>query len=112
VGLSLEQLQDRRWSWAIANGFNNDPDELLMGIVEELGEMCHARLKSEQGIRGGAIAAASLLDDERDAVGDLVIYLAGYCSARGFRLQACVERAWDEVKERDWKKYPINGRTE
>lgn len=112
--MTFEELQSRSQAWRAANFSKTgmDPDAQFLGMVEELGEMAHARLKLEQEIRGGAIAAASLLDDERDAVGDLVIFLAGYCSARGFSLQECVGKAWEEVRMRDWKKYPINGRTE
>jgi NTP pyrophosphatase (non-canonical NTP hydrolase) len=111
--LTFAQLQERSDAWRAANfsDTNRDPDSQFLGMVEEMGELAHARLKLDQQIRGGALGAAQLLSDERDAVGDLVIYLCGYCSARNLSLQECVEQAWEEVRQRDWKKFPVDGRT-
>lgn len=80
--------------------------ENMLGMVEEMGEMAHAFLKLMQGIRSNE----DLLGKERDAVGDFVIYLCGYCSRRGLSLHGCISEAWDEVKDRDWIKYPTTGR--
>lgn len=79
----------------------------LIGLGEELGELCHAHLKQAQGIRGDARALEA---KGRDAVGDIVIYLADYCNARGWSLQDIVETTWGEVCQRDWVKFPENGR--
>ena len=70
-----------------------------------MGELAHAHLKEEQGIRTGEnhIALA------KDSIGDIIIFLADYCSARGFDLQEIIEETWAEVKQRDWKKDPIKG---
>src|SRR5690606_20382824 len=68
-------------------------------IVEEVGELSRARLKARQGIRG---SAEYHVEKEMDALGDIIIYMCGYAIARGFRLQACVERAWSEVSKRNW----------
>jgi NTP pyrophosphatase (non-canonical NTP hydrolase) len=107
--ISLEELQARRKAWAIAAGLQTTVEDMTDLLVEELGEMAHARNKLRNNIRGGALSAAQLLDDERDAVGDLVISLAGYCTARNISLQECVERAWEEVRQRDWGKFPVDG---
>lgn len=80
--------------------------EQLAGMMEELGELSHAFLKQAQGIR----TDENLRDKEQDAIGDLVIYLCGYCDRRGLSLFECVNRAWLEVKDRDWVKYPETGR--
>jgi len=80
--------------------------EQLAGIVEEMGEISHAFLKQVQGIRKNE----DLQDKEMDAIGDLVIYLCGYCDRRGYSLFECIARAWNEVKDRDWIKWPETGR--
>lgn len=77
-----------------------------LGISEESGELSHAVLKREQGIRGTDEEHAA---SERDAVGDIVIYLTGFCSSRGYSLQECVEEAWAGVCKRDWSKYKGDG---
>ena len=41
--------------------------------------------------------------DAVDAVADIVIFLADYCSARGFDLESLVSETWAEVRKRDWK---------
>jgi NTP pyrophosphatase (non-canonical NTP hydrolase) len=78
-----------------------------LGVSEESGELAHATLKREQGIRGTDEEHAAA---ERDAVGDIVIYLAGFCSSRGYSLQQCVEDAWQGVCKRDWSKYKEDGK--
>jgi len=77
----------------------------LLGAVEELGELAHAHLKQEQGIRG---TAAEHEEKAKDAVADVVIFLSDYCSKRGFEFQAIIEKTWAEVKKRDWRKNPLD----
>jgi NTP pyrophosphatase (non-canonical NTP hydrolase) len=78
-----------------------------MGLVEEVGELSHALLKQKQGIRGSA-------DDHeaaaKDAVGDIVIFLANLCSARGWDMDQIVIDTLAEVVGRDWKRYPDSGK--
>lgn len=77
-----------------------------LGVCEESGELAHATLKRETGIRGTDEEHAA---SERDAVGDIVIYLTGFCSSRGYSLQECVEEAWQGVCKRDWSQYKEDG---
>jgi NTP pyrophosphatase (non-canonical NTP hydrolase) len=78
----------------------------LLGLAEEVGELSHACLKMAQGIRGAT------RDDVADAVGDVFVYLMSFCNTRGvdLDLEACVHRAWEEVRQRDWLTFPENGR--
>ncbi len=101
--MEIKQLQKEQAKWSQRNFGEQPAYRPLLGVGEEVGELNHAHLKMEQGIRGSRaehIAAA------KDAVGDIVIYLADYCTRMGFDLEACVSLAWDEVKERDWKMNP------
>lgn len=78
----------------------------LLGIVEELGELAHAHLKGEQGIR---LTPEQVLEKKKDAVGDLFVYAADYCNRNGLTLPECIERAWGEVRDRDWRKNKMDG---
>lgn len=103
---SFTELQEATARWRDYNFPNHTADDQLMGMVEELGELAHARLKTKQGIRGDE----DLPQLETDAIGDIIIYLCGYCTRRNISLAACISMAWWEVKDRDWIKYPTTGR--
>lgn len=106
---SLRLLQAEHEDWAGRNFPGAQPHDALLGIMEEVGELAHAHLKHDQGIRG--------YDDEKyrteaaDAIGDIVVYLASYCNRNGFDLQICVEDTWRRVQERDWILDPQRGGT-
>lgn len=104
----LRKLQTEREEWAEYNFGGTSSEEMFLGIVEELGELSHSRLKHMQGIRTNE----NHVEMSKDAVGDIIIFLAGYCSASGFNMEDAVTAAWDEVKQRNWKKFPKNGKNE
>jgi NTP pyrophosphatase (non-canonical NTP hydrolase) len=103
---TLAQLQAEMAPW-VEHNFGKRPSwHPLLGIMEELGELTHAHLKCEQGIRG---TPEEHFSAKIDAVADVVIFLADYCSAEGIDLQQAVEGTWAQVRQRDWKKAPIDG---
>jgi len=76
--------------------------------MEEVGELSHAFLKHEQGIRGmrdPVVAHAAMVD----AVGDICIYLASFCNANHISLGDAVESTWEQVRLRDWQKHAEKG---
>lgn len=101
---SIERLQGRHKEWVIKNFPDQMPHDALLGIAEEVGELCHAHLKHEQRIRG--------MDDEAyveaasDALGDIFIYMMSYCNTNGFNLSQCIFNAWNQVEQRDWQANP------
>ena len=105
---TLETLQEDQREW-VARNFGDRPSwHPLLGVGEELGELMHAHLKTVQGIRG------SRMEHHRakvDAVADIVIYLADYCSAEGIDLADAVDETWSKVRKRDWRKDPQRGGT-
>lgn len=103
--LSLDELQLEQATWSLSNFGPQPKHRSLLGVTEEVGELAHAHLKAEQGIRTNENHEAK----KKDAIGDIVIYLADYCTQQGFSFQECVEAAWNEVKQRDWKKNSISG---
>ena len=102
----IRRIQREAAEWATYNfGDNVEPDRLLLGIMEELGELCHAHLKQVHGIRTGEDHEAT----KRDAVGDIFIFLCGYCSRSGIDLEDAIEDTWARVSLRDWKTDPEHG---
>lgn len=110
--MNFELLQNGVKIWTRQN-FGKPEDRAshqpLLGVSEEVGELCHAHLKAEQGIRG---TPEELEAKAKDAVGDILIYLADYCNLRGFDMQEIIEQTWLEVRKRDWKKNSKTGKTE
>jgi NTP pyrophosphatase (non-canonical NTP hydrolase) len=101
----LDQLQDEQYEWSRRNFGPQDPVLPLLGVAEEVGELCHAVLKRKQAIRMDEDHIAK----EKDAIGDIVIFLMDYCNRRGFNLLELINLAWDEVQARDWNKNRYDG---
>lgn len=117
--LTLPVLQEELAIWAHHNfkgkpawqpfvGCVEEAAELLpfLGVIHRLGRLGHAYLKTEQGIRGDAAAHDA---KARDAVGDLLIFLADFCNKRGWDMQTILEATWTDVRRRDWIKYSLTG---
>ena len=104
---SLRAFQAAHRLWLNRNFPNQKPHDALLGLAEEVGELAHAHLKNEQGIRGKD--QYQYEREASDAIGDIVIYLASYCNTNRFDLAACIENAWEEVSARDWQKHPETG---
>ena len=107
--LTFGSLQEEQKPWVEHNFAPRPPHIPLLGALEELGELAHAHIKQEQGIRG---TPAELEAEGKDAIADVVIYLADYCSARDWDFQKIMEEVWPKVKSRDWKAFPRNGVSE
>lgn len=99
--LTFAQLQERIAPWVKRNFGDRPSWQSLLGVQEEVGELSHAHLKEVQRIRGTAEEHQA---NAKDAVADIVIFLADYCSARDWDMQAIVEATLSEVLKRDWVK--------
>jgi NTP pyrophosphatase (non-canonical NTP hydrolase) len=100
------QLQVAEWSRRNFGPGTPMGYSALLGVVEEVGELSHSHLKQLQGIRGTATEHEKA---GQDAVGDILIYLADYCTQRGWDLQGIIEEVWGRVGKRDWHKDKLNG---
>lgn len=107
--MRLNELQQAVGEWSRRNFPNNKPYHPLLGLQEEIGELSHAHLKGEQGIREGAGDPGALIEKKMDAVGDIVIYLADYCSRNGIDFEVAVSLTWAVVRERNWRANPKAG---
>lgn len=76
---TLGELQKELFQWQTYNFGEQKDRRMVLGICEEAGELCHAHLKLEQGIRGDR---ESLLAEAKDAVGDICIYAINLLSNR------------------------------
>ena len=96
----LNKLQKENKEWTAYNFPNKKPWHPLLGVVEEVGELAHAHLKSVQKIRQNE----NLTRQAKDAIADIIIYLSDYCNQMDFDLEKIVTETWSQVKQRDWKK--------
>lgn len=104
--MDFKQIQREVKEWSKKNFGEGNPHRALLGVVEEVGELSHAHLKMEQGIRGSNL---ELFKEKVDAVGDIVIYLADYCERNDINFEFAVSAAWREVQKRDWNKNKVDG---
>ncbi len=104
--MTFNQFQREQKEWAARNFKGHVAWHALLGLVEEVGELSHAHLKTVQGIRDTPHVHYNA---KIDAVGDILIYLADYCTMSGINLDQAVTSTWAKVKKRDWAKYPHTG---
>jgi NTP pyrophosphatase (non-canonical NTP hydrolase) len=105
-GPTLDWLQARHAKWAWANFPDETPRDVFLGVVEEVGELAHSILKSHQSIRG---TAADHKAAERDAIGDVFLYLLHYVELRGWNLADIALETMDLVHKRDWAANRLDG---
>ena len=102
---TLKQLQREQKEWAEKNFPGHVAWEPLLGVMEEVGELAHAHLKQHQGIRTNENHKMAKVD----AVGDILIYLADYCTQEGIDFEQAMSETWRNVKKRDWTKDKVTG---
>lgn len=135
---SVKKFQAEVAEWARKNFGPLNPDQSILGIAEEVGELLAAQRNASkagfayaehiQNSINRAVEAVGKLchshlkraqgirgtalehnNEGMDAVGDIVVYLANYCAGMGWDLEDCVVSTWDKVKQRDWTKDKLEG---
>ena len=97
-----KELQDRIGIWRRKNFPNADVQSQFLGVVEEVGELSHAMLKYQQGIRG--YDYDKFADEAQDAIADIQIYLANFCDMLGWDMAKITEAVFDGVvSQREWE---------
>jgi NTP pyrophosphatase (non-canonical NTP hydrolase) len=106
---TISEIQKLVGEWADRN-FPSDENHgrmyCALGVAEESGELAHAVLKREQGIRG---TAEKHDDDAKDAIGDISIYLMHFCCKAGWDFESIVRETAENVLKRDWVTDPDMG---
>lgn len=90
--------------WSFDNFGPQPSTNPLLGLTEEVGELSHAHLKGLQGIRHTPEQIQAM---KKDAVGDIVVYLADYCAREGIDLESAVRVTWQKVRQRNWGAQPM-----
>ena len=103
----LASYQELMEGWRRHNFPDEDASRKLNLLMEEVGELARAFCKSEAKIKGTPEYWRS---QEEDAVGDVILTLLAYCCLRGLDAQACLDAAWQEIRARDYQKYPETGK--
>lgn len=101
--MDLHSLQREVGEWSRKNFGNQPSTNPLLGVAEEVGELCHAHLKNLQGIR---MSPAEARLKKMDAIGDILVYLADYCEREAILLEEAAYTAWDGVRKRNWVENP------
>jgi len=101
-------MQLRLKEWFEYNFPKGTASQQLIGMTEELGELAHAHLKFEQGIRGNSV---ELLEQGKDAIADLFIFAMNYCTLKGWKIEELLESTFNKIIKRDWRTYPKDGLT-
>jgi NTP pyrophosphatase (non-canonical NTP hydrolase) len=104
--MNLHELQVKLAKWQ-ADNFGPEVSTvplLALGMSEEVGELAHAVLKGEQGIRSGTDG----IDVEAavDAVCDTMIYGIQILSKLDVNVELALEETIKTVLARDWKEDP------
>lgn len=81
------ELDIIRWAEARQIIPNSTPATQLLKAMSEFGELADATIKND---RLGII----------DAMGDVMVCLINYCALQDINLVACMEVAYDEIKDR------------
>jgi NTP pyrophosphatase (non-canonical NTP hydrolase) len=106
--MDINTIQEKLNVWRVANFGKPNANHQIMGIVEEVGELTHAKLKWDQGIRGYDEAKAK--EEMKDAIGDMIIFAMGLCDVYDWKLQDIIDSTSSYVLTRDWKKNAFDGK--
>lgn len=106
--IDIKKLQKEAKEWEAKNFPQSDIPDMFMGIIEELGELARVYVKRKHGIRLNDNPEEKI----KDAIGDTFIFLTQLSSKLEYDIEDIINETWNEVKQRDWKKYPQNGMTE
>lgn len=101
VDIRTMQAQVNEW---VTRNFDNSELSAVVGMVEEVGELCRAVVKMEQGIRG---TREEWFAEIRKETGDVFIKLCDIARFYEFDLADAIEERWAKVSQRDWKADPI-----
>ena len=91
-----ENIYDLIRTWATEKGIyaKGDSKTQYLKLMEEAGELAEALLKNDE-------------TEVIDAIGDMVVVLTNLAELEGYRIEDCIQSAYDVIKSRQGKM--ING---
>jgi NTP pyrophosphatase (non-canonical NTP hydrolase) len=80
---------ERIREWAEARNLieGSNPQAQMVKLMEEIGELAGALARDNQ-------------DGVLDGIGDAFVVLTILAKQRGLEIEACIAKAWDEIKDR------------
>ena len=86
----MRDLETKTIGWASDRQIlqHSTPATQLLKAVSEMGELADATIKGD-------------MDEIMDGVGDVLVCLAIYCNMQNTNLEACWQRAYEEIKDRN-----------
>lgn len=105
--LTIRQLQERARAWHERHFPEYDPTRSVLKAAEEVGELCRARERYLAYLNG----EDNHFDDEeeRNAIGDVLIPLAVLCARMNYDMNDIVESVLDEIENRSHERI-VGGR--
>lgn len=84
----MNRFEDIR-NWAAARNLikGSTTDKQMLKLGEEFGELAGALARGKE-------------NEADDAIGDMVVVLTILAAQRGVQIEACIEKAWIEIKDR------------
>lgn len=80
----------------------------ILNLMIQVGRISHAHLKHAQKIR----VSENHIENAKKFVGEALFVIEELCMNIGYSYYNVVSKTWNDVKTRDWKKFPKNGKTE
>ena len=105
--VDMSCLQVSLYRWQVRNFGSQGQDASFKGMVEELGELSHALLKHEQGIRGFD-DPAKFKEAAGDAIADLLVYATQLATGLRLDIGVLLQETALEVMNRDWVANPAD----
>ena len=98
--MDLERMQGEIKAHMESQGVKQTDELMLIGALEELGEVAHALLKYRQKVMG--YTTEKCLAEIADGVGDVIIYLSQLCQETGISIETSLMEAADRVLNRTY----------
>lgn len=93
--MTIDELTLLIEKWATDRGLHTaNPTKQMLKLGEEFGELCQGMAKNKP-------------DQVIDSIGDMYVVMTILCLQLGIRIDDCVYRAYDEIKDR--KGQMVNG---
>jgi len=99
------EVQEEIKMWSYHNFGNRPSYQMILGMMEELGELSHHYIKREQKIRTNEDHDEGI----EDSLADLCIYLLDFCANENIDFELAFNKAWEQVKKRNWKSNSKDG---
>ena len=87
--MEFKELQEKIVKWSTERKIieNSSAETQLFKAFSEMGELADATIKND-------------IDEQIDAVGDVLVCLINYCEIRGLDMLSCLNSAYNEIKDR------------